>query len=83
MKTPHGDNRQVIFINRNSLSNIEAVKHKTATGEQKLRGDESMRSGGQGQEKLETGDQSEGKCWKVLHKAEEQSGSEKWENGAL
>ncbi len=41
MKTPHGDNRQVIFINRNSLSNIEAVKHETATGEQKLRGAET------------------------------------------
>ncbi len=27
-------------------------------------------------------DQSEGKCWWVMHNAEEQSGSEQWESGA-
>ncbi len=42
----------------------------------------SARGRSQEQARLATGGQSKGKCWKVMHNAEEQSGSEQWESGS-
>ncbi len=41
-----------------------------------------MWGSGQEQARSATGDQSGGKCCRVLHNTKEQSGAEQWENGA-